>query len=125
MENEKIILDTLKKGWIVYVPYTIMIDENDPQYQAIVELANNNAKNIKTVKVFENRSIILIKKDNKRLEKLLNLKKPQIKKLIAIFGMADNQVLADFSPAEDFIKKFIKFLEDGIEKEKENLSMYR
>lgn len=123
MDNEKTILNDLKKNWFVYVPRTQFNGPDDPQYKIISDLTGNNPKYIKTVRVYGNHEIILMKK-NSKTDKVLKLKKEQIKKLVAIW-MLDDQVLADFSTTDEFIKKFEKFIDDGLEREKENMSMYR
>lgn len=125
MENEKTILSALKKNWIIYVPQTQISEDSDPQYDIVSQLAKNNPKNIKTIKIIENYNVLMIKKDDKAISKVLKLNKSQIKKLVAVYMMSDGRLVVDFTPMEEFLKKFFKIVEDGVEKERENMAMYR
>ncbi len=110
---------------MVYVPNEKIINENSPEYNIISELSNNNSKNIKIIKVSENQSIIMIKKDKKKLENVLKLDQKEIEKIVALFRMGNGQILAFKNKPTDFIKNFSKYVDEETERIKENSLMYR
>ena len=125
MENENKIYEYLKSGWIVYISSTQPRNMEQTEYNILSSLVNNNAKNIKTVSVFDDEKLILIKKDYKTIREVLNLKDEQIKNLTVLTYFGPDNIIASFNKPEDIINTLNEIIENRKEAEDDNNRMYR
>lgn len=125
VENENKIYEYLKSGWIVYISSTQPRNMEQTEYNILSSLVNNNAKNIKTVSVFDDEKLILIKKDYKTIREVLNLKDEQIKNLTVLTYFGPDNIIASFNKPEDIINTLNEIIENRKEAEDDNNRMYR